>query len=74
MVPKVMRPTKAFGGNKLKLTTKVSRKALSSSSSIQVSTTYRKTGGIWAGRERVYSIVVYLGNNSAGRLDAEISL
>jgi len=74
MVPKVISPTKAFGGSKLKLTTKVSLRALSSSSSIQVSTTKRKTGGIWAGRDKVYSIVVYFGKSSAGRLVAEISL
>jgi hypothetical protein len=51
-----------------------SRRALRSSSSRQVSTTNRKTGGTWAGRERVYSMVVYLGSSSAGKFVFEMSL
>jgi hypothetical protein len=39
IVPKVTNPTKALGGNKLKLTTSVSLSAFNSSSSTQVSTT-----------------------------------
>jgi hypothetical protein len=31
-------------------------------------------GGIWATRFKLYSIVVYLGKSSAGRLVLEISL
>lgn len=74
MVPYVINPTNAFGGSKLRLTTIVSFKALRSSSSRQVSITNKKMGGIWAGRERVYSIVVYLGRSSAGKLVVEMSL
>jgi hypothetical protein len=74
MVPYVIKPTKAFGGSRLRLTTMVSFKALRSSSSRQVSITKRKMGGICAGRDRVYSMVVYLGSSSAGRLVVEISL
>jgi hypothetical protein len=74
MVPYVISPTRALGGKRLKLTTIVSFKALRSSSSKQVSITNRKIGGICAGRDRVYSIVVYLGSNSAGRFVVEMSL
>lgn len=74
MVPNVISPTSAFGGNKLKLTTSVSLSALRSSSSRHVSTTMRKMGGICAGRESVYSMVVYLGSSSAGRLVVLMSL
>lgn len=74
MVPYVMSPTSALGGSRLRLTTRVSLSALSSSSSTHVSTQYRKMGGICAGRERVYSMVVYLGSSSAGRLVDEMSL
>lgn len=49
-------------------------RALRSSSSRHVSTTKRKIGGMGAGRERVYSIVVYLGSSSAGKLVFEMSL
>jgi hypothetical protein len=51
-----------------------SRRALRSGSSKHVSTTNRKIGGTWAGRLNVYSIVVYFGKSSAGRLVLEISL
>lgn len=74
MVPNVIKPTKAYGGSKLKLTTKASLKDLMSSSSRQVSTTNRKIGGTGAGRPRVYSIVVYFGRSSAGKFVFEISL
>jgi hypothetical protein len=74
MVPKVINPTKAWGGSRLKLTMMLSFSALRSSSSMQVSTTKTKMGGTCAGRANVYSIVVYLGSSSAGRLVAEMSL
>lgn len=74
IVPYVINPTKAKGGIKLKLTTSASRRAFKSSSSRQVSTTKRKIGGTGEGLARVYSIVVYLGSSSAGRLVFEISL
>lgn len=74
IVPKVMRPTRAYGGSKLKLTMMASRRALSPVSSWQTSMTNRKTGGACAGLERVYSMVVYLGRSSAGRLVLEMSL
>jgi hypothetical protein len=74
IVPYVIRPTRAYGGRRLKLTTIASRSALRSSSSKQVSTTKRKIGGTCAGRLSVYSIVVYFGNSSAGRLVFEMSL
>lgn len=61
-------------GSKLKLTTSASRSALRSSSSKQVSTTKMKVGGTTAGRDSVYSIVVYLGRSSGGRLVLEMSL
>lgn len=69
-----MRPTKAYGGSRLKLTMIASRSALRSSSSRHVSTTKRKMGGVGAGRESVYSIVVYFGKSSAGRFVFEMSL
>jgi hypothetical protein len=45
IVPNVTRPTRAYGGIKLRLTTSASRRALRSSASRQVSTTNRKMGG-----------------------------
>lgn len=74
MVPYVIKPTRAYGGRRLKLTTIASRRALRSSSSRHVSMTNRKIGGTWAGRESVYSMVVYFGNSSAGRFVFEMSL
>jgi hypothetical protein len=74
MVPKVINPTYALGGSRLRLTTNVSRSAFNSSSSTHVSTTNKKIGGVCAGRDRVYSIVVYFGSSSAGRLVCEMSL
>lgn len=74
MVPKVIKPTRAYGGIKLKLTTNASRRAFKSSSSRQVSTTNRKIGGTVAPRESVYSMVVNLGKSSEGRLVLEMSL
>jgi hypothetical protein len=58
MVPKVIKPTSAYGGIRLRLTTSASLSAFMSSSSRHVSTTKRKIGGTAAGRESVYSIVV----------------
>jgi len=69
-----MRPTRACGGRRLSETMMVSLRALRSSSSRHVSTTKRKTGGIWAGLDKVYSMVVYLGKSSAGRFEVEMSL
>jgi hypothetical protein len=57
-VPKVIKPTSAYGGIRLRLTTSASLSAFMSSSSRHVSTTKRKIGGTAAGRESVYSIVV----------------
>jgi hypothetical protein len=74
IVPYVIKPTRANGGIKLRLTTMASLRALRSSSSKHVSTTKRKMGGTWAGLLRVYSIVVYFGSSSAGKLVLEISL
>lgn len=74
IVPYVIKPTRAFGGNKDKLTMMLSLSAFRSSSYKQVSTTYKKIGGVTAGRFKVYSIVVYFGRSSAGRLFEEMSL
>lgn len=74
MVPNVMRPTSAYGGMRLSDTTIASQSALSSSLSRQVSTTKRNMGGTCAGLDRVYSIVVYFGRSSGGRLVLEMSL
>lgn len=74
IVPKVTRPTRAYGGSKLKLTTIASRRAFMSSGSMQVSMTKTNMGGTGAGRESVYSMVVYFGRSSAGRLVLEMSL
>jgi hypothetical protein len=59
MVPKVMSPTRAFSGNRLKLMIRDSFRAAKLSSSWHVSTTYRKIGGLGAGRDSLYSIVVF---------------
>ena len=61
IVPKVIRPTRAFSGSRLRLMTSDSLRAAKLSSSWQVSTTYRKIGGLGAGRDRRYSIVVLEG-------------
>lgn len=53
---------------------RVPRRAFKSSSSKHVSTTKRKIGGTGAGRASVYSMVVYLGRSSAGRLVLDMSL
>lgn len=74
IVPYVIKPTRAFGGRRLKLTTSVSRRAFNSSSSRHVSTTNMKMGGTGAGRDKVYSIVVYAGESSLGRFVAVMSL
>lgn len=44
------------------------------SSSWQVSTTYKNIGGLGAGRDNLYSIVVFDGCNSGGIALAVISL
>lgn len=61
MVPKVTRPTKAYGGSRLRLIIIESLRACSESASWQVSTTKRKMGGEGAGRASLYSIVVAVG-------------
>jgi hypothetical protein len=66
IVPKVIKPIRAVGGSKLKLTIKVSFSACKSESSKHVSTTYRKIGGVEADLFRIYSIVVNCGCNSKG--------
>jgi hypothetical protein len=58
MVPYVMRPMRAVGGRRLKLTIRVSFKACKSETSRQVSTTYRKMGPCAALLLRMYSMVV----------------
>jgi hypothetical protein len=58
IVPKVIKPMRAVGGSKLKLTIRVSFKACKSDSSRQVSTTYKNIGGVLADLFRIYSIVV----------------
>ena len=73
-MPNVIKPTSAYGGISDKLTTRASRRAFRSSSSRHVSTTNKKIGGTCAGLERVYSMVVYFGNSSAGKLVLEMSL
>ena len=74
MVPKVINPTRAFSGNRLKLIIRDSFKADKLSSSWQVSTTYRKIGGLGAGRESLYSIVVFEVCSSGGIACAVMSL
>lgn len=74
IVPKVINPTQAWGGSKLKLMTSESLRACKSSSLRQVSTTYKKMGGICAARLRLYSMVVYFESSSGGRLLLEMSL
>ena len=54
--------------------TRDSLRAFKLSSSWQVSTTYRKIGGLGAGRESLYSIVVLDGCNSGGIAFAVMSL
>ena len=65
-MPNVTKPTRAFSGRRLKLITRDSFNADKLSSSWQVSTTYRKIGGLGAGLESLYSMVVLLGCNSGG--------
>jgi hypothetical protein len=74
MVPNVTNPTRAFSGRRLKLMTRDSLSALKLSSSWQVSTTYKKMGALGAGRESLYSIVVFDGCNSGGIAFAVMSL
>ena len=74
MVPKVTNPTKAFSGSRLKLMTRDSFRADKLSSSWQVSTTYRNIGGLGAGLESRYSIVVFEGCSSGGIAFVVISL
>lgn len=74
MVPNVTRPTSAFSGKRLKLIIRDSFKADKLSSSWQVSTTYRKIGGLGAGRESRYSMVVLAGCSSGGIALAVMSL
>ena len=74
IVPKVTSPTKAFSGNKLRLITRDSLSAAKLSSSWHVSTTYKKMGGLGAGLESLYSIVVFEGCSSGGIAFGVISL
>lgn len=64
--PNVMIPMRAFGGRRLKLSWSDSFNATNSSSSRQVSTTYRNTGGGTWTLVIVYSIVENWGISSAG--------
>jgi hypothetical protein len=70
----VTNPTNEFSGRRLKLITRDSLREFKLSSSWQVSTTYRKMGGLGAGRESLYSIVVLDGCNSGGIAFAVMSL
>lgn len=74
MVPYVTSPTKACSGRRLKLITNDSFNADKLSSSWQVSTTYRKMGGLGAGLDSLYSIVVFEGCSSGGIALAVMSL
>jgi hypothetical protein len=74
MVPNVTSPTSAFSGKRLKLITSDSLSADKLSSSWHVSTTYKKMGGLGAGRDNLYSIVVLDGCSSGGIALAVISL
>jgi len=74
IVPKVINPTKACGGSKLKLMISESLRALRESSSWHVSTTNRKIGGAEAGRASLYSIVEYAGESSRGHAFGPMSL
>lgn len=74
IVPYVISPTSALGGSMPTAAAKAPLKAFRSSSSKHVSTTKRKIGGTCAGRDKVYSIVVYFGSSSGGKLVFEISL
>ena len=74
IVPKVTNPTRAFSGSRLRLITRDSFNADRLSSSWQVSTTYKKIGALGAGRESLYSIVVFDGCNSGGIAFAVMSL
>jgi len=74
MVPNVTSPTSAFSGKRLKLMTRDSLSADRLSSSWHVSTTYKKIGGLGAGRDILYSIVVLDGCSSGGIALAVISL
>jgi hypothetical protein len=74
MVPNVISPTRAFSGSKLRLITSDSFRAARLSSSWQVSTTYKKIGGLGAGRDNLYSMVVLEGCSSGGIALVLISL
>ena len=74
IVPKVINPTNAFGGSRLRLMINESFNALRLSSSWQVSTRYRKIGGEGAGLASLYSIVVLSGWSSGGTVFRLISL
>lgn len=74
IVPKVINPTSAYGGRKLRLIINDSVSDFKLSASWHVSTTKRKIGGAGAGRARRYSTVVLLPCSSGGICSAEISL
>lgn len=74
MAPNVTNPTREFSGMSVKDRRMASLSACSSSSGRQVSTTKRNIGGRRACLVgRAYSIVVYWGMSSAGRLVSLIS-
>ena len=74
IVPNVIRPTRAFGGRRLRLITNESFSAFKLSSSWQVSTRYTNMGGDGAGRASRYSIVVLDGCSSGGMASEVMSL
>jgi len=73
-VPKVIKPTNAYGGRRLRLMIIESFSAFRLSSSWQVSTTKTNIGGDGAGRASRYSMVVLFGWSSGGIASWEISL
>jgi hypothetical protein len=70
--PKVMRPTRASGGMIFKLCYNESLTASNSSFGIHVSTTNKKILGVGWIALLMYSIVVYSGLTSTGRLVSDI--
>lgn len=72
-MPNVIKPTIALGGNKESDICNDSFKAASSSSSMQVSTTNKKMGGVIGALVMVYSSVEKAGINSAGWFCSEMA-
>lgn len=74
-MPKVMSPTSELSGRRSTACESADLRKVSSSSMMQVSTTKKKTGGVAGDGEGDgdwYSMVVYWGKSSAGRLSTDI--